>query len=170
MRYIFSMTAVLLATGCGTLGLDGQLRRSETAESAPVTANTPTAETLRPEARPAAAGTFSGGTAQTAEALDTTSAAEKAAAQAASGGRDLGVTIASLGAPAEPGFWLKTPLVREPGKGRVRHGATGKSVQVDLIPIDGPKTAGSRLSLAAMRLLGVPLTSLPELRVYQTSP
>ena len=106
---------------------------------------------------------------QTPAALDTTTAKERAAAAAApktSGARDLGVTIASLGAPSEPGFWLKTPLVGAPAKGRVDYDATGKSVAVDLIPLAGAEGAGSRMSLAAFRLLEAPLTGLPEVRVF----
>ena len=34
------------------------------------------------------------------------------------------------------------------------------------IPIEGPPTAGSRISLAALRVLGVPLNELIELRVF----
>jgi hypothetical protein len=106
-------------------------------------------------------------TARTVEDFDTTSAADRAeATQATTGGRDLGLTIASLGAAGEPGFWLKTPLVTEPGKGRVVYPVTGKEVQVDLIPIGGPKTAGSRMSLAALRVIDAPLAGLPELRVF----
>lgn len=105
--------------------------------------------------------------ARTVEEFDTTTAAARAeAADVAAGGRDLGLTIASLGAPGEPGFWLKTPLVSAPGKGRVVYPATGKEVEVDLIPIEGPETAGSRMSLAALRLIEAPLTGLPEIRVY----
>ncbi len=109
---------------------------------------------------------------QTPAALDTTTAKERAAAvamPATPSTRDLGKTIASLGAPSEPGFWLKTPLVKAPAKGRVEYGANGKSVAVDLIPIDSPKGAGSRLSLAAFRVLEAPLTGLPEVRVFQTA-
>ena len=47
--------------------------------------------------------------------------------------------------------------------------ASGKSVAVTLRPIEGPETAGSRLSLAAMRLLGVPLTALVEVDVRRGS-
>lgn len=106
---------------------------------------------------------------QTPAALDTTTASERAAAAApkTSGAKDLGITIASLGAPSEPGFWLKTPLVKAPAKGRVDYGATGKSVAVDLIPLGGAEGAGSRMSLAAFRLLEAPLTGLPEVRVFQ---
>jgi hypothetical protein len=105
-------------------------------------------------------------TARTEEQFDTTTVAERAAASApvvAAAERDLGTTIVSLGNPAQPGFWLETTLVSAPAKGRVLNPATGESVQVDLIPIsDG----GSRMSLPAMRLLGVPLTDLAEVQVF----
>lgn len=111
--------------------------------------------------------------ARTAEQFDTTSTAEKQAAaaeakkaQAGGAGRLLGRTVASLGDPADPGLWIKTPLVSQPGKGRVVYPANGKTVQLDLIPIDGPKTAGSRMSLAALRVIDAPLTELPEVEVY----
>jgi uncharacterized lipoprotein YajG len=74
-------------------------------------------------------------------------------------------TVASLGNPSRPGFWLETPLVSVPTKGRMLYLATGKSVVVDLIPTDDA-TGGSRISLAALRLLGAALTGLPELIVY----
>ena len=122
----------------------------------------------RPAARPATAPKPTA-SAQTVEQFDTTTNAQRAeAAEAApvSGERKLGPTVGSLGNPAEPGFWLKTPLVSAPAKGRVEYPSNGKSVSVDLIPIDGPKTAGSRVSLAALRLLGAPLTGLPDLIIY----
>ncbi len=84
-----------------------------------------------------------------------------AAAPPASG--RLGTTVASLGNAAEPGIWLKTPLVRTEGPGTVSYG--GKSVTARLIPIDGPATAGSRASLQLMQGLGAPLTGLPEFTV-----
>ena len=77
----------------------------------------------------------------------------------------LGRTVASLGNAAEPGLWLKTPLVQTEQPGTVYYAATNKSVTVTLIPIDGPATAGSRLSLQAMQELGAPLTGLPEVNV-----
>ena len=108
--------------------------------------------------------------ARTVEQFDTTTAEERATATGkATGGageKRLGSTIASLGDPAQGGFWLKTPLVETAGTGRLQYPANGKSVRVDLIPIDGPKTGGSRISLAAIRALGTPLTGLPELVVY----
>lgn len=106
-------------------------------------------------------------TAHTVEQFDTTTKAQRADAVAPSrDARKLGSTVGSLGNPAEPGFWLKTPLVSKASKGRVEYPANGKSVAVDLIPIEGPKTAGSRVSLAALRLLEAPLTGLPALVVY----
>lgn len=110
--------------------------------------------------------------ARTADEFDTTTDAERAAAveaaQGGSGDRDLGTTVASLGAAAEPGFWMKTPLVDAPGKGRVEYPAKGTSVAVDLIPIEGDPGSGSQMSLAAMRLLEADLTGLPEVRVFAT--
>lgn len=142
--------------GCGQLGLTPSLN--------PETGDGQTRPQARPESvqvqpRPPA-------TARTEEQFDTTTVAERAAASApvvAATERDLGVTIVSLGNPAQPGFWLETTLVSAPAKGRVLNPATGESVQVDLIPIsDG----GSRMSLPAMRLLGVPLTDLAEVQVF----
>lgn len=105
----------------------------------------------------------------TVEQFDTTTAAQRQAAvdtPAPVGEKVLGKTIASLGSPTEPGFWLKTPLVTQESQGRVFYPATGKSVQVTLMPIEGPPTAGSRMSLPALRLLEAPLTGLPEVEVY----
>ena len=106
----------------------------------------------------------------TAEQFDTTTAAERAAAiaptPAVASERELGRTVASLGNPTDPGFWLETPLVSTETQGRVVYPATGKSVAVTLIPIEGPATAASRISLPALRLLGAPLTGLPELIVF----
>lgn len=106
-------------------------------------------------------------TARTVDDFDTSTEADKTAAKAQSDdGKDLGVTIASLGAAGEPGFWLKTPLVSESGPGRVAYPAKGTSAKVDLLPLDAEPGAGSRMSLAAMRVLEAPLTGLPEVRVF----
>lgn len=107
--------------------------------------------------------------ARTEEQFDTTTAEQRAAAadpEPEAGERLLGTTIASLGDPTQPGFWIKTPLVSAPGKGRVVFPGSGKSAEVDLIPIEGEPGAGSRLSLAAMRLIEAPLTDLPSVEVY----
>ncbi len=127
---------------------------------------------VRPVARPEGGAQPPEG-ARTAEAFDTVSAGEKQAATeaaeeaAASGaGEALGETVASLGNPGEPGLWIKTPLARDPGKGRVVYPVNGKAVELELIPLDGPKTGGSRMSLAALRSLEAPLTGLLTVEVY----
>ncbi len=101
--------------------------------------------------------------ARTVEEFDTTSADERAAATSPdASGTFLGSDVASLGDPARPGFWIETPLASAPGKGRVTLSGKGGGVEVDLIPSE----SGSRLSLAAIRLLEVPLTDLPTVDVY----
>lgn len=101
--------------------------------------------------------------ANTAATLDTTTDAQRAAAIAApvAGAQALGKTTVALGSPAEPGFWVRSPLVSAPGKGKVVT-AGGASVAVDLQPGSG----GSFLSLAAYRALGLALTDLPEITVF----
>lgn len=105
--------------------------------------------------------------ARTAEALDTTTQAQRNAASqpVTAGARLLGTTVVSLGRPTEPGFWLKTPLVQTEAQGRVTNPANGKSAAVTLIPIAGEATAGSRMSLAAMRLIGASLADLTQVEV-----
>lgn len=106
----------------------------------------------------------------TPDTLDETTPEERQAARveaATAPAGALGTTVASLGSPAEPGLWLKTPLVDAPGRGRVDYAPTGQSVAVDLIPIEAERGAGSQLSLAGFRALGAALTALPELRVYR---
>jgi hypothetical protein len=104
----------------------------------------------------------------TIEDFDTTTQTqrEEAVAAPATGGNSLGTTVASLGDAATPGFWLETPLVSAPTTGRVRNPATGRTVQVDLRPIEG---GSSRISLAALRLLEAPLTELVTLEVFLNS-
>ena len=75
----------------------------------------------------------------------------------------IGTTVVSLGSPAEAGRWLKTPLVSSVQDGEIRY--QGKTVDVVLLPIDGPATAGSRMSLEAFQVLDVPLTKLVEIEV-----
>ena len=107
--------------------------------------------------------------ANTAASLDTTTPEQRAeAAKVDTGSQDrlLGETIVSLGNPTQPGFWIETPLVDRPAKGRVVLPDTGVSVSVELMPIDAAPGSGSRLSLPAMRLLGAPLTGLPTVQVF----
>ncbi|CUH66958.1 hypothetical protein TG4357_02738 [Thalassovita gelatinovora] len=97
--------------------------------------------------------------------IEIASLPDTGSAQPGSGGL-LGMTVASLGDPARDGFWIETPLISAPGRGRVRYPANGREVKVELLPIEGPVTAGSRLSLGAMRLLDAPLSGLPKIEVY----
>lgn len=121
-----------------------------------------TAITRAPAPRPSARAT--------AAQLDTTTAQQKAAAAQAPEVAEtrLGTTIASLGDPTEGGFWIKTPLVSARGIGRIVNPANGKSAKVDLIPLDGPASGGSQVSLPALQLIGVSLTDLPTIEVYKS--
>lgn len=102
--------------------------------------------------------------ARSVEEFDTTSAAErKVAASAGTGGTRLGRTVASLGDPSRPGFWIETPLVTEERAGRLEYPLKGTRVEVTLLPAEG---GSSRVSLAALRLLDAPLADLSELDVF----
>ncbi len=102
--------------------------------------------------------------ARTPDDFDTTSEADRAAASAADeGGADLGSTSATLGDPTLPGFWLETPLVTEVTQGRISY--MGRWISVELRPSGGVAGSGSRISLAAMRLLDAPLTAIIDIRV-----
>ncbi|HSF63936.1 MAG TPA: D-galactarate dehydratase [Paracoccaceae bacterium] len=118
----------------------------------------------RPQTRPDAAPPPPPG-ARTAEALDTTTPEQRAAATAApaapAGERELGTVAVSLGSPAEPGFWLRWAGVTTPGPGRVVT-AGGQAVLVDLIPGEG----AAQLSLPAFRALGLPLAGLATVTVH----
>ena len=109
---------------------------------------------------------------RTAEDFDTTTAEERAVAVAAAertpeeAEKLLGSTIASLGDATEPGLWLKTPLVSAVTQGRLEDAGRGTTVLVELRPLPGGASGGSQISLAALRLLEVPLTDLPTLEVY----
>ncbi len=149
----------LLLAGCAVIGNQGADTAAPQAEEREAVRPL---ETVRPPA-----------TARTVEQFDTTSADEKKAAvvaaeeKAASGqGRALGRTVASLGDAAQPGLWIKTPLVSAPATGRVLNKATGKAVELDLLPLSGPTTAGSRMSLAALRVIEAGLTDLTEVEVF----
>lgn len=142
-------------------------RPAAPAPTAPVAASGATIEGAATAIAPETTAPPPPSAARTAEALDTTTAEQRAAAAAPppATNRTLGTTVASLGSPTEPGLWLKTPLVDAQTQGRVTNPATGKSSQVTLIPLDGPATAGSQMSLAAMRLIDASLTDLTEVEV-----
>ena len=106
--------------------------------------------------------------ARTVDDFDTTTEedrAEAVAAPASASGTALGTTLATLGSPADPGIWLKTPLVSELAPGRIEY--RGASVNVELRPSGGQTGSGSQISLAAMRLIEAPLTEIVELSVFR---
>jgi hypothetical protein len=116
------------------------------------------------EFAPAVSTSVLGARAVSAEALDKSTAEEKAAAlaaPAAGGERELGRVVVALGPPAEQGIWLSSPLVKATAQGRIMTVA-GKSLAVEL----RPGTGGALLSLAAYQALGLNLTTLPEVTVY----
>ena len=88
-----------------------------------------------------------------------------AAALPTTGGTLLGKVTVGLGSPTDPGFWLSSNLVAMPATGRVVT-ASGQSANVEL----RPSTGGALLSFSAYRVLGLTLTDLPELQVYQDAP
>ncbi len=151
------MTLPLLAlAGCSTPSFQTIFgTQPDTAVSAPA----PTLNTAPPPPPPQ--------NAVTVEQFDTTSEEERAAAvvrEEPAEDAALGMTIASLGPPAEPGIWLETPLVAELTPGRIAY--QDKTINIELRPSGGAPGSGSQISLAAMRLIEAPLTSLPELQVF----
>lgn len=159
------MAVALLGATAGCTGL-APMTGLFTRKAPPEAAGAPLSATL-PAPEAVQVSPLIGPEGQSVAALDTTSAAERAEATApVAGGTSLGQTIASLGDPTEAGFWLRTPLVSAPAKGRVV-AAGGASVAVDLLPLEGAPGAGSQISLSALRVLGIALTDLPELSVYR---
>ncbi len=172
IRIIVTISLVGTLASCGDMaarmGLGkGRVQTSAPAPDLPSEAVAP--EAVAPDAAltPATAAPPPPSAATSAEALDTTTPEQRAAAAApaSAAGTKLGRTVASLGSPTEPGLWLKTPLVKSEQQGRVTNPATGKSSLVTLIPIEGAASAGSRMSLAALRLIGASLTDLTEIEV-----
>lgn len=156
MRHIALLSAVALAlSGCALFQTEGP-RSGVTgpAETQPAT-----------EFAPAVATSVLGTTrAASAEALDKTTAEEKAAALSApatGGEQELGRVVVALGPPAEQGIWLSSPLVKAKAQGRIVT-AAGKSLAVELRPGSG----AALLSLAAFQALGLSLTELPQVTVY----
>lgn len=162
MRYI-ALIPVMALAACESPSLQGLLTPAAAPTSvAPVDPVTPP-ETLDPTPPPPPPPA-----ARTVEDFDTTTQEDRAEALAVepvAASNELGTTIASLGPPAEPGIWLKTPLVTSLTPGRVEY--QGNSVNVELRPSGGAAGSGSQMSLAAMRLIEAPLTALPEVTVFK---
>ncbi|AGT09586.1 hypothetical protein [Paracoccus aminophilus] len=156
-------------TACTQInGLLGKEKPAGTSEAAAAAAPGDTATTATATAVTTTA-PVPKASAKTAAQLDTTTAAQKveAAKPAVAAEKKLGTTIASLGDPTVPGFWIKTPLVKAAAQGRIVNPANGKSSKVELLPLAGPAGGGSQVSLPALQLIGVSLTDLPSIEVYQ---
>ncbi|MCX7559401.1 hypothetical protein OS190_07440 [Sulfitobacter sp. F26204] len=162
------VSGVLLALLSSCSGISGFFPKKPAVESVPAEPVLPAVnevesavlspETAAPPPPPAA---------RTVETLDTTTPAQRAAAvaPAKAPNKALGKTIVTLGSPTEPGLWIKTPLTKVEAQGRVTNLANGKSSVVTMIPLEGPATAGSRMSLAALRLIEASLADLTEVSV-----
>ena len=149
------LSAVALAlSGCALFSKDER----------PVSVTGPAEPQPATEIAPAVSTTTLGARAVSAEALDKTTAEEKAAALAApatGAARELGKIVVALGPPAEQGIWLSSALVKQTAQGRIVT-AAGQSLAVEL----RPGTGGALLSLAAFQALGLNLTELPQVTVY----
>jgi hypothetical protein len=148
MKHIIVLFAVLSVTGCGL-----------------IKARVPYSGPKFLQRAPKAEQALNQG-AITVTALDQATVDQRAAAATpATGGQLLGIVTVGLGSPTEQGFWLSSNLVTVPAKGRVVT-ATGQSANVDL----RPSTGGALLSFSTYRVLGLTLTDLPEVQVFQDAP
>ncbi len=167
MRSFAPLSLCLILAACGG-EFKNPFDQSETpepiiVEDAPLDATDGAIEAPSTDAATIEVGT-TGGT--DAAALDTATEAEKEAVTnvPAPVSGFLGETVAALGDPTKPGFWLKTPLVTEEQEGRIER-VGGAVAQVTLIPLEGG-AGGSQISLSAMRALDIGLTDLATLKVY----
>ncbi len=157
----FALLSALILSACESPSLQGVFKSPD----APVTtaaavASPAPALVLTPPPPPPPA-------ARTAAQFDTTTAEDRAAATAPAapvGEQSLGTTLATLGSPADPGIWLKTPLVSTLTQGRIDY--EGTAINIELRPSGGTAGSGSQISLPAMRLLGAPLTGIIEVAVF----
>ena len=150
-------------TACESPSLQGIFTTTPQATEPSVTPVARPEETLDPTPPPPPP------TARTVEQFDTTTQEDRAEALAVeepAGEALLGTTNVSLGSPADPGIWLKTPLVTELSEGRVEYPSNGNTVNIELRPSGGSAGSGSQMSLAAMRLLEIPLTDLADVQVF----
>ena len=93
MKLVFAVAGFLVLAGCSGLPI---FNRAAPEVVEPATDNTDPLAQIRPVLRPGASG------------------------QSEPADLDLGTTIVSLGAPTDPGLWLKTPLVGQEVTGRVQ--------------------------------------------------
>lgn len=152
MKQVILFSAACLAvTGCAGVDMNNLL------PSPPHLREAPAAPAVAPNAPPPDA--------TTVDEFDTASEGEKLAALSAAPtpAGALGTTVANLGDPAVPGFWVETPLVTSETEGRVQSKSTGRTVKVTLKPTT---TGGSRISISALQLLDLDLSGLHELVVF----
>lgn len=161
VSFYFGLTSMVILSGCAALpdrfsglfggGNDGLL-------PAPEAVSEQTLDDSPPPPPPDGASTV--------EEFDTTDDVDRAAALdvATGGGLSLGVTTVTLGDVTQPGIWVRTPLVSDLQMGRAEAG--GESINLELRPSGGAVGSGSQMSLAAMRLLGLSLTDVVEVRIY----
>lgn len=141
-----ALCAALLTTGCARLDALWPFNdRTQATVSAPV-ADGDAQDATRPQSRP--------GTQEEGAAASVDTAAL----------RSLGTSVATLGDPSRPGLWVETPLTDTRTRGRAVLADGGQGVDLDLIP--APGTGGSRMSPAAMRALGLPLSALAEVELF----
>ncbi len=161
----FMICLVFIASGCA---LADKFKRKTTTDKIAET-NLATPDTIRPvmraSDRPELKNT---GQITVAEAAKVTDVELKAAVAkpVARPERDLGNTVAGLGMIDKTGFWLQTPLVKSKVEGRVVYLKTGNSINLILIPNGAVAGSGSQISIAAMKVLGIPIVDLAELRVF----
>ncbi|RYH03600.1 D-galactarate dehydratase [Salipiger sp. IMCC34102] len=105
--------------------------------------------------------------ATTVDEFDTTTEEDKAEALQIDtpASAELGTTLVTLGSPADPGIWLKTPLVSSLTPGRVTY--RDNEANMELRPSGGAAGSGSEMSLPAMGLLEIPLTEIAEVTVFE---
>lgn len=154
-----ALCTALLLSGCGLP--NGGLFKSK---SVPV--QTPTDADARPKLRPDSPEQSVQPLTQETATNVTDAEIAKATKPTERPEQDKGLTIASLGLLNQDGFWLSTPLVKSETPGRAVVEKTGASVNLTLLPNGAAAGSGSQVSIAAMQVLGVPITSLVELRVF----
>lgn len=155
MKQVILISASCLGiAGCTGIDMNNILPRPphlvQPADTPSATPNTPPAPPMN---------------ATTVNEFDTATEADKmaAVAPAPAPAGSLGTTVANLGDPTTPGFWVETPLVSSETEGRVQSKATGRTVKVTLRPTN---SGGSRISLSALQLLDLDLSGLHELVVF----
>ncbi|GGA24458.1 hypothetical protein [Neptunicoccus cionae] len=161
---LLTTIATLALAGCGDQGF-GLFKRGD--KDAKPVAEAPVAPPEPAQSHPDTTALNKGGalTQDAAGAVSETALAE-ATKPVERPEQDKGTTIASLGLLERDGFWLRTPLVSSEADGRVVVEGSGASVNLRLLPSGGESGAGSQLSIAAMQVLGVPITDLVKVQVF----